>query len=209
MSKETPSDANKIKRFEVGPLPTNCYAVERRYLVDPGGMNPSLEQFLSEVENLEAILLTHSHWDHIAGINQVLERFPDCRILCHSEEFDMLSDPDKNFSQMSGETVEFEADAPIESSRLPVGDDSLDVLFTPGHSPGGVSLYWESEQAVLSGDALFKGGIGRTDLPGSDRERLDESLREVLLALPDETDVFPGHGPPSTIGREKEANPFL
>jgi hydroxyacylglutathione hydrolase len=209
MNDKNSSVSNQIKRFEVGPLPTNCFALNQRYLVDPGGMSSSLEQFLSGMDSLEAILLTHSHWDHIAAIDQVLERFPECRILCHSEEFDMLSDPEKNFSQMSGQRLQFEADAPIESARLPVGDDTLEVLFTPGHSPGGVSLYWRSEQSVLCGDALFKGGIGRTDLPGSDRNRLDESLQDVLLTLPEETDVFPGHGPSSTIRREKENNPFL
>ncbi len=198
-----------IKRFEVGPFSTNCYLLDRRYIVDPGGMDPSLEKDLEGIEQLEAILLTHTHGDHIAAIDEVIERFPDCRILCHSKEFDMLADPSQNLSQMSGRRISFEADAPIEDARLTVGGDSLDVLFTPGHSPGGISLFWESKNSVLTGDALFKGGVGRTDFPGTSRERLDRSLHEVLMTLPEETKVYPGHGPPSTIGREKQTNPFL
>lgn len=205
------SDTEALQMFQVGPLPTNCYLIDDRYVVDPGGVNDALESALDEAEEtLEAILLTHSHWDHIAAVEDVRDRLDGCPILCHSEEFDMLSDPSKNFSRMQGSNISIESDEALESVQLPLSDGSyLDVLHTPGHSPGGVSLHWENESLVLSGDALFQAGVGRTDLPGSDQSVLRDSLRNVLLELPDETSVYPGHGPSTTIGEERRTNPFL
>lgn len=206
MSVETPDG---LRRFEVGSLPTNCYVLDERFLVDPGGESSALMDCLDGLETLEAILLTHTHWDHIAGIDDVRELFPECRILCHSEEFEMLQDPEQNFSSMMGSARSYRADAELESCALRVEGDDLKVLETPGHSPGGVSFYWREKGLVLSGDALFQRGVGRTDLPGSDQEVLRSSLRNVLMELPDDTRVFPGHGPPTTIGEEEKTNPFL
>jgi hydroxyacylglutathione hydrolase len=202
-------DAEGLQRFEVGSLPTNCYVLDDRFVVDPGGMSSDLENYLESVDELEAILLTHTHWDHIAGIEAVRDRFPDCRILCHSKEFGMLEDPEKNFSSMMGSGVSYEADAELESCALRVQGDALTVLHTPGHSPGGVSLHWAEQDVLLSGDALFQQGVGRTDLPGSDRSTLRDSLKNILMELPDETRVYPGHGPSTTIGQERKTNPFL
>ncbi len=99
---ELPED---LECFTLGPLPTNAYLIEDKYLIDPGGMNPNLRSKLDDtVECLEAILLTHCHWDHIDGINDILELYPDCKILCHSDEFEMLSDPEQNFSTMRGDS---------------------------------------------------------------------------------------------------------
>lgn len=206
---QQPDPPPGLRLFPVGPLPTNCYLLGETFLVDPGGTSDDLEQALESIDALEAILLTHSHWDHIAGIESVLEAYPDCRLLCHSAEEEMLADPQQNLSTMQGEGIGFEADAAFESSALRVDGEELNVLETPGHSSGGVSFHWPERNLVLSGDALFREGVGRTDLPGSDREALDESLRKVLLSLPDDTRVFPGHGPATTIGHEVAANPFL
>jgi hydroxyacylglutathione hydrolase len=206
---QQPDPPPGLKRFPVGPLPTNCYLLGEAFLVDPGGTSNGLDQALDSIETLEAILLTHTHWDHIAGIEAVLEAYPDCRLLCHSAEENMLADPQKNFSAMQGDGIGFESDADLESCALRVDGEKLNVLETPGHSPGGVSFHWPKRNLVLSGDALFCEGVGRTDLPGSDRGVLDEALREVLLSLPDDTRVFPGHGPATTIGHEADANPFL
>lgn len=205
------AETETIEMFQVGPLPTNCYLIDDRYVVDPGGVNQSLADRLDDgIDEIEAILLTHTHWDHIAAVEEVRGRVGGCPVLCHSAEFEMLEDPARNFSRMQGEDISIEADEALESVRLPVGeDDELEVLHTPGHSPGGVSFYWESEDLVLSGDALFQAGVGRTDLPGSDRSRLQSSLRDILLELPDETTVYPGHGPATSIGNEKRDNPFL
>lgn len=205
---ELPED---LACFTLGPLPTNAYLIEDKYLVDPGGMNPNLRSKLDDtVECLEAILLTHCHWDHIDGINDILELYPDCKILCHSDEFEMLSDPEQNFSTMRGDSgISFEADAPLESSALRADGEELEILETPGHSPGGISIYWKDRDAVFSGDALFKRGVGRTDLPGSDPDQLMRSIQDVLLELPEDTQVYPGHGPATTIGDETETNPFL
>ncbi len=198
-----------LRRFEVGSLPTNCYVIDDRFVVDPGGVSSALRDYLDKLDTLEAILLTHTHWDHIAGIAELREQFPGCRILCHSEEFEMLKDPEKNFSSMMGSGVAYEPAGAIESCCLKAGNEALEVLETPGHSPGGVSLYWKENELVLSGDALFRNGVGRTDLPGSDQGVLRDSLQAVLLDLPDQTGVFPGHGPSTTIGQEQETNPFL
>lgn len=210
MSDQLPGSPERLRRFQVGALSTNCYFLGDNFLVDPGGVTESLRDYLTgEVDRLEAILLTHTHWDHVAGIGEVLNMFPEARILCHSKEIETLSEPSEDFSPMDDDKVQYEADAPVESCELRVNGDPLSVLETPGHSPGGVSFYWEEKDVVLSGDALFKGGVGRTDIPGSDRNDLRRSLKNVLLELPDSTRVYPGHGPPSTIENEKKTNPFL
>lgn len=198
-----------LEMFSVGALPTNCYLMGEQYLVDPGGLNQTLKERLEQIEDLQAIVLTHTHWDHIDGIGEVLEMFPKSEIYCHSREFEMLQDPSKNFSSMQGNGVSYEADSALESFDLTIRGQEIKVLETPGHSPGGISLYWPAKKIVLTGDALFKRGVGRTDLPGSSKDELMNSLQSILLELSDETKVFPGHGPATTIGEERKTNPFL
>lgn len=198
------------EKFVVGDIGTNSYLVKEKYLVDPGGMSEKLKDRLEECrDHLSAILLTHAHWDHIAGIPQVREIIPDCPVFCHPHEAEVLKDPQQNFSTMGGDPLSIDSDGNIMDESLSVGDSSLQLLETPGHTTGSISIYWESRDLLFAGDTLFKGGIGRTDLPGGDSQTLLEAIRNKFFKLPESTKVLPGHGPATTIERERKSNPFL
>lgn len=159
----------------------------------------------------EILILTHAHIDHIAGVREVRAAFPALPIAIHDAERAWLGDPLLNLSSFSGQQVTApEADRLLRhGDRLELGGQSWEVRHTPGHSPGGISLYHAGSGQAVVGDALFAGSIGRTDFPGSSHEVLARSIREQLYTLPAETVIYPGHGPTSTIGREKMSNPFV
>jgi hydroxyacylglutathione hydrolase len=205
------SEKNWYETFTVGAVSTNCYLVSGTYLIDPGGMNESLKKALEQYgDQIQAILLTHAHYDHIAGIGRVRERIGDCPIICHEKDRSMLADPEKNMSLWSGETVSFEADRTVEDEEvLSLGEVDLDVVHTPGHTQGSVSYYLEADQLLFAGDTLFKDGIGRTDLPGGDHQQLLRSIKQEILTLPRGTTVLPGHGPETSVGEEAHDNPYL
>jgi len=178
-------------------------------LVDPG---EEAERFLAEAarrgRRITAIWITHAHLDHIAGVSAV-HRATGARIHLHPADralYDGLPEQGRWFG------FEFEPPPPPDlmlhhGQRLMVGDTAFTVRHLPGHSPGHVCFIGGG--VVLGGDVLFEGSIGRTDLPGGDLEALLDGIRRELLTLPDATIVYPGHGPPTTIGREREGNPFL
>lgn len=178
-------------------------------LVDPG---EEAERFLSEAARLRrgitAIWLTHAHLDHIAGVSAV-HRATGAAIHLHPADralYDGLPEQGRWF----GLRLESPPGPDVmlhHGQRLKVGDTAFEVRHLPGHSPGHVCFIGAG--VVLGGDVLFEGSIGRTDLPGGDLEALLSGIRRELLVLPDATIVFPGHGPPTTIGREREENPFL
>jgi hydroxyacylglutathione hydrolase len=159
----------------------------------------------------QAVLLTHAHLDHIAGLEELREFWPELPILIHPAEAEFLTEPELNLSIMIDEPIV----APRATGFLNAGDHvtlaglQFEVRHTPGHSPGGITLYQPQERIAFVGDALFQGSIGRTDFPTSDHELLIRSIHEQLLTLPDHTRIFPGHGPPTTIGAERRGNPFL
>ncbi len=205
----------------VGPLQTGCYivsdkATDELMVVDPGG-DPEMivESVRMTGLRVKYIVNTHGHADHIAGNAQLKEHYPEAELLIHDLDAEMLTKPTKNLSAFLGAAVKSPpADRTVgEGDEIRLGANVFKVLHLPGHTPGGIGLYWPGTEDVagmlFSGDALFAGGIGRTDFPGGDEATLLRVLREKLLPLPDDTWVLPGHGPQTTIGREKQTNPFL
>lgn len=185
------------------------------WIVDPG-LPPSAGELIQFVEQHSlqpmAVVLTHTHVDHIAGVPEVLERWPALPLYVGEPERAALGDPAVNMSVMIGEPIRVSAG---DVRDLAPGDEleleglRWQVLDTCGHSAGGRSLYCRPAGVVIVGDALFAGSVGRVDLPGGDERRLLASIRDQLLSLPDETAVISGHGPVTTIGRERRSNPFL
>jgi len=205
-----------IRGFELGPYSTNCYVITAGgpgcWIIDasfePG---PLIEHVRSENLVPEKILLTHAHLDHIAGLDDVREAFPGVDVWIHEDESKWLSDPMLNLSAMSGMSVTSRdpEHTLVEGDTLTLSDSSWDVLHTPGHSPGGVVFVERSSNIAIVGDTLFAGSIGRFDFPSSDEQALYASIREKLYTLPDEIIAYPGHGPSTTIGKEKTTNPFV
>jgi glyoxylase-like metal-dependent hydrolase (beta-lactamase superfamily II) len=204
-----------IDTLVLGLLETNCYVVRDGadcWVVDPGLDAGPLMRFLADSgASVSRIILTHGHGDHIAGVNDVKAAHPSAVITCPAGDADMLTDPRANLSAPFGFAVSCPpADETVAPGDvLALGASRWDVLDTSGHTPGGVSLYCAEQAVVITGDALFAGSIGRTDIPRGSASRLLRHIRENLLTLPDETAVLPGHGPRSTIGAEKRTNPFF
>jgi hydroxyacylglutathione hydrolase len=203
-----------IVDLNVGPLETNCYLIGERetgraIIIDPGAEGGRILNLIHERGwNLEKILLTHGHFDHIGAV-AMLKQNTDAEIWIHKEDRSMLQMPDKNFSLFWGTPcICPEADGFLkEGMSIFLDDCKLEVLHTPGHSPGSVSFVGDS--FVMVGDTLFRNSVGRTDIPGSSRTLLLESIKKKLLVLDERTRVYPGHGPVTSIADEKRGNPFL
>lgn len=204
----------KIETMTVGMAQSNCYIVHNEteaIIVDPGGEQARIEQTIERLDIKPiAILLTHTHYDHIGALEGIRDTY-NVPVYVAAEENSWLMDPMKNLSGYVGESI---TTRPAEEELLigdemTIGDFTFKVLPTPGHSPGGVSLVFEEGDFVITGDALFGGSIGRTDFPGSNHEQLLTSIREQLFTLPEHYTIYPGHMGRSTIGHEKNYNPFF
>jgi hydroxyacylglutathione hydrolase len=205
-----------VRQFTVGPVAENCYVFrapgsDRALIVDPGD---EPDRILAAVDGLgvsvEGILLTHCHFDHIGAVAPVA-RATGAPVWCPEIEVPVLADimsfvPFPGF----GPFESYDADETVSGGeRLELAGLEIDVLFTPGHSPGHVTYSVPEHAALFSGDVLFQGSIGRTDLPGGDAPTLFESIRGLIEAYPADTNVFPGHMGITTLGAEKATNPFL
>ena len=199
----------------VGPVQENCFVFRRdgsdaALIVDPGDEAPRI---LAAVEDLgakvEAILLTHTHFDHIGAVAPVAEA-TGAPVWVPEIEAPVLADPMAWTPPGFGPFEGYEADHTLNGGeKLELAGFEIDVIHTPGHSPGHVTFSIPDEQAIFSGDVLFQGSVGRVDLPGGDGPTLMESLRNLVESLPPETRVHPGHMGLTTLGAEKRSNPFL
>jgi hydroxyacylglutathione hydrolase len=208
----------EIRMLTLGPVQTNCYMVScdetgHTAVIDPSDQGRALAATLEE-EGLELthILLTHAHFDHVGGLAQLKEAYTAVPIYIHPEAVPMLGAAPMQ-AAMFGLKIPNDMPQPdeplAEGDIIAVGNLRLHVLYTPGHAPGHVSFYEPTYKILFSGDALFAGSIGRTDLPGGDMRLLLQMIEQKLLTLPEETQVLSGHGPATTIGHEKMRNPFL
>jgi len=200
---------------ELGDYGTNCYIIQcpktgATAIVDPGTPAAWIKEHLATHGlAISLILLTHGHLDHIGGVEWV-KSFSGAPVLVHPDDLQMLCDPLLNGSaRFGGDPIKLAgADRLVRHGDIvQLGSLQLQVFHTPGHSPGGICFY--TPGYLISGDALFAGSIGRTDLPGGNYEVLKRAIHAHLFTLPDETVVYPGHGPTTTIGDEREYNPFL
>lgn len=185
------------------------------WIIDPG-LPPQPDEMIEHVREHDlqplAVVLTHAHADHIAGIDDVREVLGSLPVYLARSEWPALTDPMENLSGLFGPGLATKVTDPRDlapGDNLDLDGVSWQVFDTSGHSPGGRSLYASSLGVVIVGDALFAGSVGRVDFPHSDGARLMRNIQESLLALPDETRVFSGHGPQTTIGRERRTNPFI
>lgn len=204
----------RVSRQIVGQLETNSYLVfsaDNALVVDPGG-SPDVILAALEEGRVEPslILLTHAHADHIGAVGDLKERFPRAQVYLHTVEADWPSHPANSLTYWLPDVTPCPPpDALLnEGDEIGVGEALFRVLHLPGHTPGSVGFYEEEAGVLLSGDVLFAGSIGRTDLPGSSEADMDASLAR-LKTLPDSTVILPGHGPQTTLADEKLHNPFL
>ena len=202
-----------IEKLTVGPLAGNCYMVasektKEAIIIDPGAEAETILGRATQFGlDIKLIVLSHSHVDHIAALNEVKEA-TGAEVAIHAADVATMKD---DFLSLFLGIRQPDAAPPErllkDGDKIRVGDLSFRVLHIPGHTPGGICLYGEG--AIFSGDTLFYYGIGRSDFPGGDGEQLLESIKSRLFSLPDDTKVYPGHGPDTTIGAERRGNPFF
>jgi hydroxyacylglutathione hydrolase len=205
----------KIETFICGPLQVNCYLVvdeetNKAFIVDPGGESQRLLNYVNENNiQVEYIILTHGHGDHTGGIDYFQKAIPNLKVIAHEEEKELLEDYKLNYSKAtSGRPISVKVDQYVaDGDTLKVGNLELLFLFTPGHTQGGMCIY--VGDSLFSGDTLFAQSVGRTDFPKSSFTALKKSISKQLYTLPNQTKVYPGHMGTTTIGFEKEHNPFV
>jgi len=207
----------KIKRFILGAYETNCYLLQADesasecLIIDAGQQPWQLLNFLNDHKlQPRAIVLTHGHADHIAGLSQLSSGYPGIKVYIGKLDAPMLTDAELNLSAMMASPIKAAADILVEEGDIiDQAGIKLDVLHVPGHTPGSISLYARKQGIVFTGDSLFAQSIGRTDLPGGSITELTEGIKKKLCTLDADTKVYPGHGPVTTIGKEKSLNQYL
>jgi len=205
-----------LEMLTVGPFQENCYIIGDEAsgvgaVVDPGDEATRIALAVEQTDlDVAYIIVTHAHIDHVGAVAALADEYA-CPVMMHAEAEPMLKQLPSQAMMMGLRFGKVPAvDRHIgDEEVLEVGDLRLRSLYTPGHAPGHLAFYIGDEGLVLSGDALFAGSVGRVDLPGGSMEVLMRSIEERLLTLPDETSVYPGHGPRTEIGNERASNPFL
>jgi hydroxyacylglutathione hydrolase len=203
-----------VEMLTVGPFQENCYVIGDQgtgVIIDPGDEAARIALAVEQTGlEISQILVTHAHIDHVGAVGALADEYA-CPVLMHAEAEPLLQQLPTQAMMMGLRFGKVPAiDRYIDDEEmLEIGSLRLKSLYTPGHAPGHLAFYVEDEGVVLPGDALFAGSVGRTDLFGGDMEVLLQSINERLLTLPDETRVYPGHGPQTTIGDERAHNPFL
>jgi glyoxylase-like metal-dependent hydrolase (beta-lactamase superfamily II) len=206
-----------LENVVVGIYQTNCYIIACQEtgngavgaVIDPGDQGDLIIQKIKDLGlNIKYIILTHGHLDHIGAVRE-LKEYTGADILIHEKDAEMLTDYSKNLSVYSeNRVIQPKADRFLnDGDKIRVGNLTLTVIHTPGHTPGSISL--KTDKYLFTGDTLFSGSIGRTDLPGGSYQQIIKSINEKLMLLNGDLLVLPGHGPETTLNREKVINPFL
>ena len=205
----------EIKSMTLGMVATNCYLIinketKEALLIDPADNALRISNVIEEnVCTLKAILLTHGHFDHIMALNELKKRY-NVPVYAHEEEEDVLKQSSLNMSGMIGQIYTTQADIYVkDGEHLKLAGLDIIVLHTPGHTKGGVCYYLPEEKVLMSGDTLFHCSIGRTDIPTGSMSQLVRPVKEQLFVLPDDVQVYPGHDSVTSIGYEKQYNPFF
>lgn len=202
-----------LERIEVGSFAANCYLVacpetKEAVIIDPGAEGGYIVKRVNELGlKVKYIINTHGHIDHV-GSNEEVKKAFEAPILIHEADASMYKSPQASLALFVGKGRLTPPDRTLtEGDELEVGTLKIKVLETPGHTQGGICL--DINGSLFTGDTLFMGSIGRTDLPGGSYGQLIESIKSKILSYSDETETFPGHGPPTTVGKERRYNPFL
>ena len=205
----------KIFPYIAGPIQTNVYLVldeetKHGFVVDPGAHSDKLLKDINENQViLDYVVLTHAHGDHIGGVEELLELFPEAKLMVGARELPMLNGKlDNSSREICGKDIKLNPDKWLDDDEtFTCGNMTFKVIETPGHTPGGICLY--SPGVLFSGDTLFRQSVGRTDFPGGDTSKLIASIRNKLFTLPEDTIVLPGHMEATDIGFEKRNNYFV
>jgi hydroxyacylglutathione hydrolase len=203
-----------IKAFQVGIIGTNCYFYQKNgenFIFDPGGDYEETKTLVKSLNvSINYVMLTHAHIDHILGVKAVKDLFPNCKVCIHKSDIELyekVKEQGLSFGLQCNTGGDLpEPDVIFENETVFSG---FKVIETPGHSPGGVCFLDEDKNILISGDTIFRFGIGRYDLWGSSLRELKHSIKNIILKLPEEIEIYPGHGPKTTVKEEKSGNPIF
>ena len=204
----------RMTRMVVGAIATNCYIVsdentKKAFIVDPGGDAERIKNKVAESGlTVEAILLTHGHFDHMMAVDELRDCY-GAKVYLGEAEKELIANAQQNVSAMFGKPMTTTADVFVKDGEiLNIAGFFIQVIATPGHTKGGVCYYMKEQEAAFSGDTIFQCSVGRTDFPGGSQSELSRSIREKLFVLPDDTQLFPGHGDSTVVSYERKYNPF-
>lgn len=205
----------RICRLTVGPISTNCYIImekskKRALIVDPGGDADRIMNKIKELQvSVDAILLTHGHFDHMLAADALREKY-QVKVYLGQDDSELIKNPMENVSGMFGKPISTHADVVLQDGQvLELAGFEIKVLATPGHTKGGVCYYIEKESVAFSGDTIFQASVGRSDFPTGSGASLSKSIREKIFTLPEDTQLFPGHGDSTVVSYEKKYNMFV